>query len=233
MNYNYLIIKACRSRSVSRILYGRNSRPDRMTIPLGPTLPPGSSGPPVPPAPGEPERGPRSAVRGRDLFGLAGGHPTDFGQSHRSAAGADLQPKNREGDANAISSPSLPRKSPSPPSSPAVGRGGMRGGIRTFTLIDRPAAHEVLRATNGPALSLVEGSAAIRHEVSLRGAAEAIPRRFLASLGMTFQVRLLRCRALRNDQPGGNSRCNDTVLGAFVLVRQTELEYNRGGTRRE
>ena len=33
---------------------------------------------------------------------------------------------------------------------------------------------------------------AIRHAVSLRGAAEAIPVRFLASLGMTFQVRFLR-----------------------------------------
>ena len=38
---------------------------------------------------------------------------------------------------------------------------------------------------------------AIRHAVSLRGAAEAISQRFLALLGMTFQVRLLRFT--RND----------------------------------
>jgi len=50
--------------------------------------------------------------------------------------------------------------------------------------IGEPAAHEVLRAT--------EWSEAIRHAVPLRGAAEAIPVRFLASLGMTFQVRLVQ-----------------------------------------
>ncbi len=69
-----------RSRSVSRILYSRTSRPDRMTIPLGPTLPPGSSGLPVPPAPGGtraghslPCRCSKAAAMGRDLFGLAPG----------------------------------------------------------------------------------------------------------------------------------------------------------------
>ena len=56
-----MIIKNGRSRSVSRILYGQPSRADRMTIPLGPTLPPGSSGLPVPPAPKEHESGPLSS----------------------------------------------------------------------------------------------------------------------------------------------------------------------------
>ena len=65
--------------------------------------------------------------------------------------------------------------------------------LRVVTLVS-------LRATERPALSPDEGSVAIRHAVSLRGtfaslsidSAEAISPRFLASLGMTFQVRLIQ-----------------------------------------
>ena len=53
---------------------------------------------------------------------------------------------------------SLLLKSPSPPSSPAVGRGGMRGGIRTFVPMGAPKAHEVLRAA-GPSAVLGTGCA--------------------------------------------------------------------------
>ena len=56
--HKLLIMKVGRSQSVSRIMYGQPSRADRMTIHLGPTLPPGSSGLPVPPAP----RGARERV---------------------------------------------------------------------------------------------------------------------------------------------------------------------------